>query len=73
MTDVAALADVVAHERFVIGRHYLIVSEFDQHKIEEFPRKREGSAAAQGWESLAEQIGRIGFWEFEDYEEGTSR
>jgi hypothetical protein len=73
VTDVAALANVVAHERFVIGRHYLIVSEFDQHKIEEFLRKRVGSAAAQDWESLAEQVGRIGFWEFEDYEEGPSR
>jgi hypothetical protein len=61
VTDVAALADVVAHERFLIGRHYLIVSEFDQHKIEQFLRKRVGSAAAQDWESLAEQVGRIGF------------
>jgi hypothetical protein len=35
------------HVTFVIGRHYLIVSEFGHHKIEEIPPRRVGSAAAR--------------------------
>jgi hypothetical protein len=56
-------------EAIIYGRHYLIVFEFDYRKITEELTQYVESIEAQDWDSIAEQIGRIGKWEFEDYKE----
>ncbi len=61
------LAEVCRAEGFVIGRHYLIVEQYDvaylRRLITELIQKCEGNS----WRDVAEKVSRIGFWEFEDY------
>ena len=55
-------------EEVIIGRHYLIMGEYDYSRllarISAYCSRIEGST----WEELAEKLGRLGKWEFEDYE-----
>ena len=51
----------------IVGRHHLIVEEFDAPRIQEFLRVKVESLDAPTWSKLATKIGRIGRWEFEDY------
>ena len=56
-------------EDVVIGRHHLIMFEYDylrlKRTIEEFCKSCEGAT----WKELALKLGRLGKWEFEDYVE----
>jgi hypothetical protein len=53
----------------LFGRHLLIVFDFDRKiirkKIEDYCSHC--VIANDDWPALAEKLGRIGFWEFEDY------
>ena len=51
----------------LIGRHYLIVQDFDWPRVRTFLQQAVETCEAELWHDLAEQIGRIGKWEFEDY------
>jgi Immunity protein 8 len=55
-------------EKCVWGRHMLIVLEYDftliKNKVEHYIRTCSGS----DWAMLALKLGRIGYWEFEDYQ-----
>lgn len=48
-------------------RHYLLVKEYDFSRILAFMTKYVNSLEAETWEQLAEKIGRVALWEFEDY------
>ena len=51
----------------IIGKHYLIVFEYNYHRIySKFKSLIEG-VEASGWEEICSIIGRLGKWEFEDY------
>ena len=63
----AWLQRVAAEQGPQIGRHHLIVSKMDMSLVEEFLRGRVEQLDEPAWEGLAEKIGRIGSWEFEDY------
>ncbi len=63
----AALAELLAKQPFVIGRHWLFVAEFSAPAVEAILRKLIGNLEAPGWVELAEKVGRFGEWEFEDY------
>ncbi|OLU22201.1 hypothetical protein BVH03_25295 [Pseudomonas sp. PA15(2017)] len=52
----------------LIGRHYLIVREYNYKKIDEFIRKFLLSCVGEDWNEVANKVARLGFWEFEDYE-----
>lgn len=56
-------------EDVIIGRHYLIVMEYNYDRIiqtiNSFCSQCEGST----WEEVAHKLGRLGYWEFEDYRE----
>lgn len=56
-------------EDIIIGRHYLLVMEYNferiQGKVNSFCSNCEGST----WEEVAEKFGRLGKWEFEDYQD----
>lgn len=51
-----------------IGRHLLIVEVINAKEVSEFLRRRVEDLIAPSWGELAEKIGRLGYWEFEDYE-----
>lgn len=51
----------------LVGRHYVIVSSWDWPTIEDFLRRAFEREEADDWAALGERLGRIGFWEFEDY------
>lgn len=56
------------NENALFGRHYLIVFEYNYQLIYDKLLKYISSIVADTWEEAALIIGRIGFWEFEDYQ-----
>jgi immunity protein 8 of polymorphic toxin system len=61
------LAEYVAAEGPLVGRHYLIVDHFSLDQVRAYLTKRISTFEAPDWAGLAERLGRIGHWEFEDY------
>ncbi|SEU47800.1 Immunity protein 8 [Nonomuraea wenchangensis] len=59
----------VRESGIVDGRHHLIIDTFDHQKIEYYIQKRVASIESETWDRLAEKLGRIGLWEYEDYED----
>src|SRR5262245_5362265 len=63
------LLDNHRKEDVIIGRHYLIMMEYNYKRmlqaINTFCHRCEGST----WKEVAEKLGRLGHWEFEDYQE----
>jgi hypothetical protein len=51
-----------------IGRHYLIVERFEFLRIREYIISVIEAAEGATWQELGLRIGRIGKWEFEDYQ-----
>ena len=52
-----------------IDHHHLIVDRFDTDQVRRYLTKAVEAEEAVSREALAERIGRIGKWEFEDYAE----
>jgi hypothetical protein len=48
-------------------RHYLLVNEYDFASILALLTKYVDSLEAETWEQLAQKVGQIARWEFEDY------
>ncbi|MEV5495648.1 Imm8 family immunity protein [Nonomuraea fuscirosea] len=63
----SALAEQLGQHPFLIGRHWLFVAELRPGKVTEWLSDRIAVLEAPTWGELAEKIGRIGQWEFEDY------
>lgn len=58
------------HESDIIfGRHYLIVFEYNYSRMYNFIKIYIENLEEDNWDKLAEKIGRIAYWEFEDYQE----
>jgi hypothetical protein len=53
----------------VPGRHHVFAKQYDYSTLECFVRGVCASCHGESWSAVAEQLGRIGKWEFEDYEE----
>jgi len=49
------------------GRHYLFVEKYDIGRIREFIDKYAQECSGETWQVVAERLGRLGRWEFEDY------
>ncbi|MBT2226389.1 Imm8 family immunity protein [Nonomuraea sp. NEAU-A123] len=62
-----ALAEQLQHHPVLIGRHWLFVPELHPDKVTKWLSDRIAVLEAPTWSELAEKIGRIGEWEFEDY------
>jgi hypothetical protein len=56
-------------EDIVVGRHHLIVKQYRYDAIADFIRSYVASCSGDTWEEVAEKLGRLGKWEFEDYRE----
>ncbi len=50
------------------GRHMLIVSGFDYPTIRRWFERQVARCEGEDWDAVAAQLGRIGLWEFEDYQ-----
>lgn len=51
----------------LVGRHHLIVERFDAAQIRDYITSAVEEEEAPTWRELAERLGRLGRWEFEDY------
>ena len=63
------LAGRAGEERILDARHHVIVHAFDYDLVERFLRERVDGLEGSTWDELAERLGRLGHWEFEDYRE----
>ena len=63
------LTDLLARDGAVIGRHFLFVQVVEVNRVESLIRDRVRRLDGESWIALAQKIGRIGYWEFEDYSE----
>lgn len=53
----------------IFGRHYLIVFKYDYEGIYKKISNYIGKIEEPTWNEVAQKIGRIGHWEFEDYKD----
>lgn len=61
------LAERVCRDGVVDGRHHLIMEHYDWAVLRAYVERRVRSCQGSTWREVAEQLGRIGFWEFEGY------
>lgn len=62
------LVDWVREEGPLIGRHHLIVERYDAPRIRLYLTSAVEAEEAPTWRELGQRIGRLGRWEFEDYQ-----
>jgi hypothetical protein len=63
----AWLRQLAADDRIFDPRHHLILGRFNWPKVEEYLGQRVARCEAATWQGIAEKLGRLGHWEFEDY------
>ncbi len=51
----------------IVGRHHLIVAEWNPTRIAEVVTDLFESQTGHDWADLGTKLGRLGYWEFEDY------
>ena len=58
------------HEKgdIVIGRHLLLVFEYDYDRLVRFVKTHVEQSSGETWFEVAQKLGRLGKWEFEDYQ-----
>lgn len=51
------------------ARHHLVVDveQFDQRALRSWLEARVRAVSGENWTQVGEKLGRLGFWEFEDY------
>jgi hypothetical protein len=54
-------------EAVVLGAYHLIVFKYNYPKIRDFIETFVRNCSGASWREVAEKIGRLGRWEFEDY------
>ncbi|NUW36954.1 hypothetical protein HTZ77_36950 [Nonomuraea sp. SMC257] len=64
----SALAERLRSHPFLLGRHLLFVPELHPDKVTAWIADRVATLEAPTWRELAEKVGRIGAWEFEDHD-----
>ncbi|MHB8793345.1 MAG: Imm8 family immunity protein [Thermoleophilia bacterium] len=52
-----------------MGRHYLIMLNYNLERLKNFIVSYVESCTGDTWQEVAEKLGRLGKWEFEDYQE----
>jgi hypothetical protein len=51
----------------IMGRHHLIVFEYNYERIIQRINKYLQHCKGETWQQVAEKVARLGLWEFEDY------
>jgi hypothetical protein len=59
----------VEEEQILSGRHLLMVSRYSYDLVHDYITKYVTSCSGDTWQEVAAQLGRLGRWEFEDYQE----
>lgn len=57
----------MAEQDIVSGRHYLLVRRYDLEAIRRYLHKYAQHCGGSNWGEVAQKLGRLGMWEFEDY------
>jgi Immunity protein 8 len=61
------LARQSERDGFVVGRHHLVVNAYRYDLLRDQLAKLIGQFSGSNWSEVAAKVGRIGYWEFEDY------
>ena len=61
------LVDQLRDDGMRWGYHHLLTHRYDWERIERFVRDHFEAVEGDTWREVAEQLGRLGRWEFEDY------
>ncbi len=61
------LSERLGPKGFLIGRHHLLMNQYDYPALAQFISDYCKNCRGQSWREVAEQLGRIGKWEFENY------
>lgn len=48
------------------GEHLLLLKHYDHHLLLRYLERRVGACEATTWQALAQQLGRLGQWEFDN-------
>jgi Immunity protein 8 len=64
----AWIARMTERVRIYDGRHHLIVAEYNYEEIRRYIADYVSSCQGSTWQEIASKIGRLGYWEFEDYQ-----
>jgi hypothetical protein len=56
-------------DEIIIGRHYLILFEYNYQRLINRINKYLQHCSDDTWHEVAIKVGRFGLWEFEDYKE----
>lgn len=65
----AWLAQTLLKDGYIFVRHYLIVEYYNYNQIFNAINSLCQSVSGSSWRQVAEQLGKYGKWEFEDYYE----
>ncbi len=52
---------------FILGRHHLIVFKYDYKSLAAYIAALAEECTGETWQEIAQQLSRLGKWEFEDY------
>lgn len=63
------LEETYSMDEIIVGRHYLIVREYNYPRIVAAIKKFLQSCSGENWNAVGEKVSRLGKWEFEDYTE----
>ena len=63
------LEETCGIDKVVIGRHHLIVREYNYQRIVVAIKDFLQDCSGENWNEVAEKVSRLGRWEFEDYTE----
>lgn len=58
-----------SEEKIFMGRHYLIMLNYNLDRLKNFIVSYVESCTGDTWQEVTEKLGRLGKWEFEDYQE----
>lgn len=68
MCSVEWLATKVRRDGLVDGRHLLVADGFNWEALKSYVERRVRQSEGDSWGEVAERLGRLGHWEFEDYQ-----
>lgn len=61
------LRETYGNDAVIIGRHYILMFEFNYEKIVNTIKVFLDQCIGETWGEVAEKVARLGKWEFEDY------
>lgn len=63
------LTEYFNHDDIIIARHFLVAFEYNYDRLVTRINTHLASCSGETWAEVANKVGRLGLWEFEDYSE----